>query len=510
MKNRSKNLDVIHSGMAILSDEKGRGKPVRLVLTKEQLLIQSNLGGGDDASSVSGVTSTVETPEATLTKMTRTVNVPKTNEGLGLSIKGGSNEKNSVPITVSKVLPNLPAAQTGQVFVGDTIIEVNGVNVETKTHEEVVQILRDATGPHITLTLKHNEQLAPLLRSPSKRLSAGPSDSMVDVNMYKIQSALKSTTEKSQATVKDTDEQNGWKNIQKLALPMAIVSRYLWGTDKLRNNAFELRSVDGKSSGIIHCEDRKALQQWIKNIENHIEALNKKSVKMSNKYLHPSEHITYIGWIEERMESGFFEDPKLRWAQRFLIFKGTDLCIFETPPLNSEELDKCVSLYKIYETALKTAIKHKDRRESVFILESHNGTQHYFSLHSPHELQQLESAFYNSLYKAVTTMQTRTFSCSYEGRPAGFVLDIKQGLSLYDIPTKKYIWQYGFESLQSSSDDGKVNLQLVLGSADSNSKIEVKDIISDEVLCIVYTMHSFYVTKVMGGDPEFLKATPLI
>uniref|UniRef100_A0A1I7SMJ8 PDZ domain-containing protein n=1 Tax=Bursaphelenchus xylophilus TaxID=6326 RepID=A0A1I7SMJ8_BURXY len=425
------------------------------------------------------------------------------------SYPGGSNEKNSVPITISKVLPNLPAAQTGQVFVGDTIIEINGINVENKTHEEVVQILRDAPGPHITLSLKHNEQLAPLLRSPSKRLSVGPGDSMVDVNMYKIQSALKSANDRSQNNLKEGEDQAGWKNIQRLPLPMAIVSRYLWGTDKLRNNAFELRTVDGKSSGIIHCEDRKALQQWIKNIENHIETLNKKSVKMSNKYLHPSEHITYIGWIEERMEAGYFDDPKLKWAQRFLILKGTDLCVFETPPLNSEELDKCVCLYKIYETALKTAIKHVDRRENVFILESHNGTQHYLSLHSPRQLQQLESGFYNSLYKSVTAMQTRTFSCSYEGRPAGFVLDIKQGLSLYDIPTKKYIWQYGFEALQSSSDDGKMNLQLILTSPEPGVTVDIKDIISDEVLCIVYTMHSFYVTKVMGVDPEFLKATPL-
>lgn len=32
--------------------------------------------------------------------------------------------------------------------------------------------------------------------------------------------------------------------------------------------------------------------------------------------------------------------------------------------------------------------------------------------------------------------QTRTFACSYEGRPSGLVIDIKQGISLYDIPTK--------------------------------------------------------------------------
>jgi C-terminal processing protease CtpA/Prc len=62
------------------------------------------------------------------------------------------------------VLTDLPASQTGQIFVGDTIIEINGVNVENKGHEEVVTMLREAPEPHVTLTLQHNSQMAPLLR----------------------------------------------------------------------------------------------------------------------------------------------------------------------------------------------------------------------------------------------------------------------------------------------------------------------------------------------------------
>lgn len=56
------------------------------------------------------------------------------------------------------------AAHTGQLFVGDTIIEVNGVSVDGKTHEEVVEMLKDTNGPHVTLTVRHDSQMAPLLR----------------------------------------------------------------------------------------------------------------------------------------------------------------------------------------------------------------------------------------------------------------------------------------------------------------------------------------------------------
>jgi hypothetical protein len=36
---------------------------------------------------------------------------------------------------LDQVLPGLSAAQTGQVFVGDLIVEVNGISLEGKPHE---------------------------------------------------------------------------------------------------------------------------------------------------------------------------------------------------------------------------------------------------------------------------------------------------------------------------------------------------------------------------------------
>ncbi|KAI1716429.1 PDZ domain (Also known as DHR or GLGF) domain-containing protein [Ditylenchus destructor] len=158
---RGRHLDVIHSGKVLLSDGVGRGKPARLVLTKDQLTIQLHaLDNDDDALSTCAITQAESNFDSTL----RTVNVNKSSEGIGLSIKGGSDGTHSVPIVISKVLPNLPAAQTGQIFVGDSIVEINGISVEGKTHEEVVQMLKQSTDSHVTLTLRHDSKLAPLLR----------------------------------------------------------------------------------------------------------------------------------------------------------------------------------------------------------------------------------------------------------------------------------------------------------------------------------------------------------
>lgn len=72
-------------------------------------------------------------------------------------------------VTGSKVVFFLFSAdQTGQLFVGDAIIEVNGVNVETCNHEEVVKILRDA-GDEVQLTVRHYRNMAAFLNAGSLR-----------------------------------------------------------------------------------------------------------------------------------------------------------------------------------------------------------------------------------------------------------------------------------------------------------------------------------------------------
>ena len=55
---------------------------------------------------------------------------------------------------------------------------------------------------------------------------------------------------------------------------MAYVTRYIFGTDKLRQNAFEVRGMNGSNSGVIHAHDPAVLSHWIKIITDYVNALN--------------------------------------------------------------------------------------------------------------------------------------------------------------------------------------------------------------------------------------------
>ncbi|MCP9264987.1 Gamma-1-syntrophin [Dirofilaria immitis] len=466
MKNRGKNFDVVHHGMVLLSDGKGRGRPARLELTRDTLIIQMTAESGffDDTKD-----SMIE-----LDNSIRNVQLRKKNDsGLGLSIKGGNDGNQQVPVVISKIFQNTPAEECGHLYIGDVIVEINGKQTDGKTHDEVVQMLRDA-GDVVTLSVRHYIQIAPYLKPADSLKSHTKSafDRLYEPNTWKFikaQSAIPFGDTTISAGRSTTDESlEEWKTLAKIPLPMAFITRYLWGTDKLRNNAFEVRAVDGSSTGII----------------------------------------TYIGWVSERLPEEYFKDPRQRWEPRFIILKGGELCIFESPPLNSDDLNKCVSLYKIYDTAFKVMDREKptlDKRDYCFWIETSMNLKHYMSVENHHQFNQFDIAYHRCLHNTVNSFQL-------SGRPSGLVIDIKQGISLYDIPTKRYSWQYRFCDLESSSDDGKIRLRLIFRDSrnSSNNNLQIMDIDSDELLFIVYTMHAFYVTKIIGTDPEYLKTIPLM
>ena len=70
----------------------------------------------------------------------RTVLLKKnSNEGLGISITGG--KEHGVPIMVSEIHPGQPGERCGNLFVGDSILSVNGISLKNAKHAEAVAIL---------------------------------------------------------------------------------------------------------------------------------------------------------------------------------------------------------------------------------------------------------------------------------------------------------------------------------------------------------------------------------
>ena len=72
-----------------------------------------------------------------------------------------------------------------------------------------------------------------------------------------------------------------------------FVSRYIFGTDKLRPSAFEVRGMDGSSTGVIHHEDPVLLTQMTKLISDYIGLQNAHQAAKLNRSF-PSTNQVYV------------------------------------------------------------------------------------------------------------------------------------------------------------------------------------------------------------------------
>jgi len=120
---------------------------VRAVLVDDRLVLsadeQSTADGGDTVQPANGSRSPdMDVPDS-LAGQKRTVRVVKEdNNGLGISIKGG--RENKMPILISKIFPGMAADKTNQLFVGDAVLSVNGEDLKEATHDEAVKALKRA------------------------------------------------------------------------------------------------------------------------------------------------------------------------------------------------------------------------------------------------------------------------------------------------------------------------------------------------------------------------------
>lgn len=124
--------------------------PVSVTLNEESLTLTltenpeqtSAFNGSLDASCHGYVNGSPELPE-NIAGQKRFVRVVKEEQnGLGISIKGG--KENRMPILISKIFKGMAADKTEKLYVGDAIISVNGEDLREATHDDAVRALKRA------------------------------------------------------------------------------------------------------------------------------------------------------------------------------------------------------------------------------------------------------------------------------------------------------------------------------------------------------------------------------
>ncbi|KAK3087268.1 hypothetical protein FSP39_003859 [Pinctada imbricata] len=141
-----------------------------------------------------------------------------------------------------------------------------------------------------------------------------------------------------------------WNMYITVPILFAYLTRFINGTDKLRTNAFEVTGVNGSSTGVLHCEDSHSLADWIRAVTTNINALILHMIKLSNRLLIPEEQILYMSWTHEKLSPSQHTQA---WKPKFLALKGSEVFLFDVPPMQSRDWVKCNTVFRVYECMFK-------------------------------------------------------------------------------------------------------------------------------------------------------------
>lgn len=427
--------------------------------------------------------------------------------GLGMSIKGG--RESNLPIAISKIYKDQAAHETGQLHEGDIILEVNGQNIRQATHDEAVAALKKG-GSTIELTVIHSSvgdsELTAETTSEVSRSSVSKQTNGIvrSVEESSSDAECKENSSQKSSEVGETDSNSSlqsWTDNIVLPLTFASVSRYKTGEDTLRSNAFEVSSMDGGASVVLYSENKVELLSWYSAIKDRVVMLLEQSMNLSNASLPSSEQVMHMGWIWERLKSTSHWNV---WKRKFLTLKGSELQIFEMPPVVTRDWLKSEVSYNLMEIVCHVCKEDEqlDKREHCFCVQSSSGVSHYLAVDTEADVTEIVNRVQKATHQAVVQIESQTFPGKWRGQSVKLVFDLKRGLRLYSATDRSLLWQYRFSFLRGSSDDG-VRKIVLLFSQSPAGPFDRQELEFTNMQQVLTVMHAFYAAKVAQVDPNF-------
>uniref|UniRef100_A0A4W3HJV7 PDZ domain-containing protein n=1 Tax=Callorhinchus milii TaxID=7868 RepID=A0A4W3HJV7_CALMI len=383
----------------------------------------------------------------------RTVRIVKQEAGgLGISIKGG--RENHMPILISKIFKSLAADQSGELFVGDAILSVNGTDLREATHDQAVQALKK-TGKEVLLEVKYLKEVS----SYFKNVSAG-SPVGCDVSPQPspgnaaISPALPAPAPSSQPADPILE--------QIIPLKMCYIRRKSSPPD-LENRYIDIASADGKQSVSLRGKDAATVQSWYATIQSNANSFlprTREDLRLlaGGGGILGSKGTKHLGWLTDK------EKPV------FAILTEKDLLLYRCLPQSREALNNPSASHPLITTRLVHSGPVKGEAELSFVLRA--GTRlgvetHLYLVETQRDLSLWTRYLVDGCHSAAELVQEVVTACTWNGQECNLAVHLEKGFTIFheelDIGRSKVLLSQPFEKLRASSDDGAKLIYLDFG-----------------------------------------------
>lgn len=426
------------------------------------------------------------------------------NNGLGISIKGG--KENKMPILISKIFKGMAADKTEKLYVGDAVLSVNGEDLRDATHDEAVRALKRA-GKVVDLEVKYLREVMPYFKKSSVLSDVGWT-----IENYGFKDGGGNSTNR------------GAVGDQKAIIPLRLcfLCRYTATPDSSPTAAaaqsgsacvFELHSPDAKTECRLRCADEHTTTQWFNAIHNVVHSLTVQSMKDVNSTLlvrtDGKDEIKHMGWLAEQVHS---ESSSQRCKPVFATVTSTDFQIYDAVPSFNRDEDSVQSVHS--HSLLTTRLVHSGKQPSTLPLSyeiltfgtrsgTRNGVEaHVFRVETQRDLSSWTRALVQGANSAVLLVKEVSTAIQWQGQKCRLTLHYESGFTLTDGQQQqqqagdskeksRVLWSYPFEKLRMSADDGSRLIWLDFGDS-GEQELDLES----NPKPLVFILHSFLAAKV--------------
>ncbi|KAK6105998.1 Syntrophin-1 [Brugia pahangi] len=392
----------------------------------------------------------------------RTVRIVKHDgSGLGISIKGGRD--NDMPVIISKIFKGMAADETGQLFVGDTIVAVNGESLEDATHDEAVRALKKA-GRIVDLHVRFMRDMCAQRENWVERIQWD------DASHDRIRS---------------------------IGLKLAFVTRTTLQIEDIENRMFEIRSPSGRYTLLFRCSNSLEADAWFETVHTCSCALLTQALAQVNLMLGNNPQVRKMGWITEQMLN---ENGITVWRPMFAALTINDLLFYDSVPMLKSEwaspkVTRPLIATRVVQTTSRTAPVITGLSD-VISFTTRTGTQqgvrsHVLRVETHRDLASWIRSIVTCTYEACAKTGQVSCPCVWQDEQCELVLQLDKGLSLISHDGQ-IRWQYPFETIRATGDDGNRFLWIDFGPPSGEQEI---DLLSSPKP-VVFILHSFLATKV--------------
>ncbi|XP_050461038.1 beta-1-syntrophin isoform X2 [Cataglyphis hispanica] len=391
----------------------------------------------------------------------RIVRVVKSdNNGLGISIKGG--KENKMPILISKIFKGMAADATEQLYVGDAILAVNGEDLREATHDEAVKALKRA-GKVVELEGRILE-----LHSPD------------GVHECWLRAA-------------DSTEANVWFN----ALHSALAALTL--------KALRLASA---------LPDPQQLQHigWL--ARRHCLQNGRASSESSEDGAGSSASTSRGAGSGFGLTGGCTGG----WRSVFGAVSGRELRLYECAPWSPEAWASPSITCPLIATRLVSSPTRQNEAASSSSGSAQHGATfavrvgtidgvitHHLRAETRRDLAAWARAIVQGCHAAAHSLREYTVRCTWQGKACQLVVNHEEGFALYAAGTRSTagngvspgspptpLWRRSFDKLKMSADDGARLLWLDFGGEDGEIELDLESCPKP----IVFVLHNFLSAKI--------------